>query len=141
MQGCDFFFPQAAQDFAGRTDYQRIVRDYFAFCDQCVRAYQAVAPDHSMIKDGAVDADQTAVTDSAAVQHRHVADSDVVTNGERCARVGVHYYAILNVAVSADVDGFIVATYHHVEPDADIIFEYDRADDAGIGRDVMLLSD
>lgn len=140
MQGCDFFFPQAAHYFAGRTYHQRIVRDYFAFGNQCVRAYQAVAPDYGVIKDGAVDADQAAVTDGAAVQHRHVADSDIVTNGERCAGVGVHYYAILNVAVFADADGFIVATYHYVEPDADIIFENDRADDAGIGRDVMLLS-
>ncbi|CAH1210130.1 hypothetical protein NTGBS_820025 [Candidatus Nitrotoga sp. BS] len=106
-----------------------------------MRAYQAVAPDYSVIKNGAVDADQAAVTDGATVQHRHVADSDVVTNCERCTGVGVHYYSILNVAVGADVDGFIVATYHYVEPDADIIFEYDRADDAGIGRDVMLLSD
>lgn len=87
-----------------------------------------------------MNADQAAVTDGAAVQHHHVTDSDVVAYGERCAGVGVHYYAILNVAVFADADGFIVATYYHVEPDADIVFENNRADDAGIGRDEMLLS-
>lgn len=140
MQGCDFFFSQAAQHLTGRTYYQRIVWDYFAFGNQRIRAYQAVAPDYSVIKDGAVDANQAALTNGATVQHRHVADSDVVTNGERCTGVGVHDYAILNIAVGTDMDGFIVATYHHVEPDADIIFENDRADDAGIGRDKMLLS-
>jgi len=140
MQGCDFLFSQAAQHFAGRTYYQRIIRDYFAFGNQRIRTYQAVAPDHSVIKDGAVDADQTAVTDGAAVQHRQMADRDVVANGEWCAGVGVQHCAILNVAVGADVDGFDVATYHRVEPDTDIIFENDRADDAGIGRDEMLLS-
>ncbi len=140
MQGCNFFFPQAAQYFAGRTYHQRIVRDYFAFGNQCVRAYQAVAPDYGVIKDGAVDADQAAVADGAAVQHHQMADSDVVAYGERCAGVGVQYCAILNVAVFADADGFDVATDYCVEPDADIIFESDRADDTGIGRDEMLLS-
>ncbi len=139
MQGCDFFFPQAAQYLAGRTYHKRIVRDYFAFGNQCVRAYQAVAPDYGVIKDGAVDADQAAVAYGAAVQHHQVADSNVIAYGERCAGVGVQHCAILNVAVFADVDGFVVATYYRVEPDADIIFENDRADDAGIGRDEMLL--
>ena len=87
-----------------------------------------------------MDADQAAVANGAAVQHYQMADSDVVAYGERCAGVGVQYCPILNVAVSADADGFVVATDHRVEPDADIIFENDRADDAGIGRDEMLLS-
>lgn len=140
MQGCDFFFPQVAQHLTGRTYHQRIVRDYFSFGNQRVCTYQTVAPDYGVIKDGAVYADQAAVANDAAVQHHQMTDSDIVTYGKRRAGISVQHCAILNVAVFADADGFVVATYHRVEPDADIIFENDRADDAGIGRDEMLLS-
>ena len=103
-------------------------------------AYQTIATNDGVVEDGAVNPNQAAVTDGAAVQHSEVADGDVAAYSKRCTRIGMQHCAILNVAVAAYGDGFVVAAQHGVKPDADVVLQDDGADDAGIGRDEMMLS-
>ena len=42
---------------------------------------------------------------------------------------------ILNIAISADADGFVVPSDHRIEPDTDTVFQYHQNQDAGIRCD------
>ena len=52
------------------------------------------------------------------MQHRHVSDRDIAAQNERRAGVGVQHGPILNIAVLADLDPFVVAAHDSAKPDA-----------------------
>ena len=93
-----------------------------------------------MIQDDAVDADQAAFADGAAVQHGMVADGDIATDREWRSGIGVQRRAILDVAALADRDQLRVAPNHDIEPDACVVRDDHRSDDRRVLGDVPLLT-
>ena len=129
---------QFTHNLAGRTHDQRTVGDLLAFTDQRIGADDAVLADLRTVEDHRVDPDQAVVAHGAAMQHRVVTDGHAGANGQRIAHVGVHHGAVLDVAVLADQDQFVVAAQHSVEPDVGALFQFDLAHQHGIGCDPAL---
>jgi hypothetical protein len=61
-------------------------------------------------------------------------DRHIRSDRERCAAVGVEDGAILDIGPRADADQFVVSPDHCAEPDADILIQFDVADDMRVGR-------
>lgn len=78
---------------------------------------QAILANDSFVENCGTDTNQGAVADSAAVEHCHMADRDVVSNGERHASVRVKNSAVLNICALADCDWLgIVASHSDTKP-------------------------
>ena len=68
------------------------------------------------------------------MQHGHMSDSDVFSDGHRITGIGVKDGTILNIAVFTDGDPVIVGTDNDIEPDGCIGFNDDISDNCGIVR-------
>src|SRR5690606_22633177 len=108
-------------------------REDFAFSDQRAGTHQTIATDDGPVQDHSLNADQGAFTDRAAVQHGLVADGDMVANGQRVARIGVQDGTFLDVGACSYGDGFVIATNDRTWPDTAVLFQYDLANQCGLG--------
>ena len=88
-----------------------------------------------------LNADQGAVANSATVQHRLMADGDVLTDGEWKADVGMHHRSFLHVAVGPDADQLVIAPQSCSEPYTRVLREHDLADQRRVRRDVRTRGD
>ena len=95
-----------------RTENERTVRYFLPFGNQRVCADEAVSSDFGAIENDCLDADQRAVPDGAAVNHGHVADADIFSNGHRETRVPMYHATVLQLRVLADGDDIVVATHN-----------------------------
>ncbi|MNT43221.1 hypothetical protein D3C72_1796800 [compost metagenome] len=68
------------------------------------------------------------------MQHGVVTDGHPCAQGQRRAHVGVHHRTVLNIAVLADVDQFVVAAQHRAEPDTGPRLQAYFTDQRGSGR-------
>src|SRR5262249_36504377 len=66
--------------------------------------------------------------------HRPMADRAAAADRQREARIGVHYSVLLDIAVSAELDQFVVAADHRAEPDTCGAAEAHPTDQHGIRR-------
>ena len=105
-----------------------------------IGTYDAIPTDAGTIENHGVDADEAVITDRTAVQHGLVADRDTATDGERDAVIGVQHAAILYVGAFPDMDRIVVTAHDHVEPDTDVVFDDDAADDCGIVSDKPIVA-
>jgi hypothetical protein len=102
----------------GSTENQGVIRKGLALRNQRTGADQAIAANHRTVHHNRLYADQRAVPDGAAVQHRLMANRDIRANRHRESRIGVQHRAILNVAVRTDGDEFVVPAQYRLRPDA-----------------------
>ena len=93
-----------------------------------------------MVHDDRADADERSVADGAAVQHRLVADRDVLPECERNAGVDVQDRGVLDVGALAEGDDVVVAADDCVEPDARLVVHDHRPDHGGVLRDEPLIA-
>src|SRR5262249_20300883 len=77
-------------------------------------------------------ANQTPVSDRAAMQHNSMADGDVFTDKHRMLLLhAVQHAAILNVRIRTDADGMHITANNRIHPHAGMFAEDDAADDLG----------
>src|SRR6185369_15145610 len=127
-----------AHDLAGHAEDERAVGDRLAFGDERSRAHEAIATDGHAIEDDRADADQRILADRAAVEHHEVAHAHVAREGHRHAAVGMDHRAVLDVHILAERDDVVVAADRHAPPHARAVLHHDRADDGGVGSDVVV---
>ncbi len=72
------------------------------------------------------------------MQHHHVADCAIRSDGEGKSWIGVKYASILDVRSLTDGDQLIIAAQHRAEPNAGFAFEPDATEHNGVRRDPVL---
>jgi hypothetical protein len=80
-------------------------------------------------------ADQRAVADGAAMQHRLVPDGAIRADRQRIAHVGMEHAVLLHVRARADTDLLVVAAQRRAEPDRGARLQHHAADQVGVRRD------
>src|SRR4051794_18973510 len=91
-----------------------------------------------MVKDGRLDADQTAFSYGAAVQHDLMADGHVLAERESNSRIGMQHATVLDVRAVPDGNEVIVSPNHAVEPDAGIVLQHHGSNDRGVIRNPII---
>jgi hypothetical protein len=97
--------------------------------------------DLAAVHDDGAEADESAVVEDATMDHRHMADQNVLADDRRQAlasrprRIDVDDSAVLKVGAGADADPVDVAAKHAIVPDARLRADLDVADQPGAGRD------
>src|SRR5205085_11714341 len=84
---------------------------------------EAIQAQHRPVVNDDLDADERAVADGAAVQHRLMPHGDVVADDQGAARIGVQDGPVLDVGSDADVDRLVIAAQDRAGPYARILAE------------------
>lgn len=116
--------------------------------NQATGPYNNLPLHHSPIEDGATHPDQGRSFNPATVQRNVMANGDPLADlqgvaGGACMLAGMGHMkhgAILDIAVSANLNTMDVATYHHIGPDTGAGPDLHLADNNGAGIDPGIVS-
>ena len=126
---CDFLLRQRPHHLGRRTQKQRTRRGIHFSGDHSAGAHQAIFSQHCAVQNNGTHADDTAISQSAAV------DDCPVTDGTMFADTGLlmEYGVVLDIRTLTYGDGTAVATEHSAVPDIHIISQIDFPNHSGIG--------
>ncbi|OAK58112.1 hypothetical protein A3K88_22150 [Pseudomonas putida] len=94
--------------------------------------------DFGAIEYHGLDSDQTEIPNLAAMKHRLVSNRYAGTEAKGATQVCMKHCSVLNIAIFANMDQFIVATNHSTEPHATTLIKLDVTDYARTGRNPAL---
>jgi hypothetical protein len=125
----DLFGAEQANDPCGDTRDERPRGDDLPRAHDSPRCNQGILTDFSPIENDRTDADQGAVTDTAAVHHGSVANGDLVSQ-DRGVAIGRHMKSglILDVGALTDLDALDIPAQHRPEENTRVLTDFDIPD-------------
>ena len=106
---------------------------------EAVRSDDTILSDTGVVEQHRVYSDKAVIAYRAPVEHGLVADRDASAYGRRNAGVRVDDYTVLDIGIFENRDGFVIAPYDGVIPDAYVVVDYYGADYDRVVRDVIIV--